>query len=255
MSSNSVWLMLAEFFIVLGLLLLADRWLHRNLQGVMLLLSNDEEIALVLYAVLLLPGVALHELSHALTALILGVKIGRINILPHRVGNRIRLGFVPVQETDIVRASLIGAAPLLFGGLAVVAMGYSVFGTPDVIAALSAGDWLAALRGLYTALEAPDVWIWAYLVFAVGNTMIPSKSDTHAWPALVGILALLIVLVMLVGGGTILVNGFGHFLTMIVRWLVLLGGSTLLIDVPFFALIFVTLKLLERVKGVRLQYQ
>lgn len=247
--------MLAEFFAVLGLLLWADRWLHRNLQGVMLLLANDEEIALWLYAILLLPGVALHELSHAVTAAILGVKIGRINILPRRAGKRIQLGFVPVQETDVVRASLIGVAPLVIGGGFIVALGYAIFGTPDVLAALSSGDVLAALRGLSVALQAPDVWLWAYLVFAIGNTMLPSSADTHAWPALAGVLALLSVAVLLVGGGATLLNGFGRFLTMAVRWIVLLGGSTLLVDIPFFALIFGLLKLLERAKGVRLVYR
>ena len=65
---NPVILLLAELIVVLGLLLLADRWMHRHLQGVMFLISNDEEIALWLYAIILLPGVALHELSHALVA-------------------------------------------------------------------------------------------------------------------------------------------------------------------------------------------
>ncbi|HNT77743.1 MAG TPA: hypothetical protein PKH77_22240 [Anaerolineae bacterium] len=255
MGASAVWIMLAEFFAVLGLLLWADRWLHRNLQGVMLLLANDEEVALWLYAILLLPGVALHELSHALTAAILGVKIGRINILPRRAGKRIQLGFVPVQETDVLRASLIGVAPMLIGGGVIVALGYNIFGTPDVLAALSSGDVWAALRGLSVALKAPDVWLWAYLVFAIGNTMLPSRADTHAWPALAVVLGLLTLAVLLVGGGATLLNGFGHFLTMVVRWIVLLGGSTLLVDLPFFALIFVILKLLERAKGVRLVYR
>ena len=254
-SLNPVFTMLIAFFTVLGLLWLADRWLHRNLQGVMLLLANDEELALWLYAILLLPGVVLHELSHAIVAALLGVRIGRINILPRRVGKRIQLGFVPVEETDIVRASLIGAAPMLFGSVAVVFVGYRMFGTPAMLTALSAGDWGAALRALSAALHVPDAWLWAYLVFAVGNTMLPSKSDTHAWPLLAGVLGGLVIVVLLAGGGSALFNGFGHVLTMAVRWMVLLGGSTLLVDLPFFALIWATLKLLERWKGVRLQYR
>jgi len=114
---------------------------------------------------------------------------------------------------------------------------------------------LATWQGFSAALKAPDVWIWAYLVFAIGNTMLPSKSDTHAWPALVGILVLLTIVILLVGGGTILLNGFGRFLTMTVRWIVLLGGSTLLVDAPFFLFIFLVQKILERIKGVRLEYE
>ncbi len=250
-----VLLLLAELFVVLGLLLWADRWLHRHLQGVMYLLSNDEEIAIWLYAIILLPGVVLHEVSHALAAAIVGVKIGRINILPRRVGKRIQLGFVPVQQTDFLRASFIGAAPLLCGGLAVVALGYKVFGAPEVIAALAAQDWGAALQGLAAAFQAPDAWIWAYLVFAIGNTMLPSSSDIYAWPFVGFVVLVLMSLVLLFGGGALLIDGLGQFLTVAVRWVVLLGGCTLLIDLPFFALIFLAQKALEHIKGVRLEYR
>ncbi len=44
----------------------------------MFLLTGDEELALWLYAIVLFPGVALHELSHALVARLLGVKIGHL---------------------------------------------------------------------------------------------------------------------------------------------------------------------------------
>jgi len=250
-----VLLLLAELFVVLGLLLWADHWLHRHLQGVMYLLSNDEEIAIWLYAILLLPGVFLHELSHALAAAIVGVKIGHISILPRRVGKRIQLGFVPVQQTDFIRASFIGAAPLFCGGAAVIAVGHRVFGTPEVIAALAAQDWLAALQGLSAALHAADVWIWAYLVFAIGNTMLPSRSDIHAWPFLGFVAAVLAFIVLLFGGGALLLDGLGQFLTVAVRWIILLGGSTLLVDIPFFAVIFLAQKVLEHLKGVRLEYR
>jgi len=250
-----VLLLLAELFVVLGLLLWADRWLHRRLQGVMYLLAGDEEIALWLYAIILFPGVLLHELSHALSAAIVGVKIGRINILPRKVGKRIQLGFVPVQETDFLRASFIGAAPLFCGGLAVIALGYSVFGAPEVVAALATQDWVAALRGLAEAFRAPDAWIWAYLVFAIGNTMLPSRSDIHAWPFLGFLAVVLVFLVLLLGGGALLLDGLGQFLTVAVRWVVLLGACTLLIDMPFFALIYGAQKVLEHVKGVRLEYR
>jgi len=250
-----VLVLLLELFVVLGLLFWADRWLHRHLQGVMYLLSNHEGIALYMYAIILLPGVFLHEVSHALAAAIVGVKIGRINILPRKVGKRIQLGFVPVQQTDFIRASIIGAAPLFCGGLVVIALGYKIFGTPEVIAALVAQDWLAALKALSAALHAPDVWIWAYLVFAIGNTMLPSRSDIHAWPYLGFVAIVLGFLVLLFGGGALLLNGLGQFLTVAVRLMVLLGGSTLLVDLPFFAAILVAEKALEYITGRQIQYR
>jgi len=250
-----MFVLLIELIAVLGLLLLADRWLHRHLQGLMLLLTGDEELSLWLYAIVLLPGVVLHELSHAFVAKLVGVKIGRISILPKKVGKRIQLGFVPIQETGFVRASLIGGAPLLTGTLAVVTIGYLVFGTPEILSALSAGDWLAGLRGLADAVRAPDGWLWAYLVFAISNTMLPSRSDIHAWPLLGLLLVTIVALIALAGGTDLILEGAGRFLTMAVRWVILLGASTLLIDAPIFPGIFLLQKVLERVRGVRLEYR
>ncbi len=248
-------IMAAQLTIILILLFLADRWLHRHLQGVMLLLAGDPEIALWLYAIILFPGVVLHELSHALVAGLLGVNIGRINVLPRRVGKRIQLGFVPVEETDFIRASLIGAAPLFVGGAVVVALGHFVFGTPDLVAALTARNWRAALNGLYAAVQAPDAWFWAYLTFTIGNTMLPSRSDVHAWPVLGIVTGIVIALVLLAGGGALILDGFVQALLTTGGWIILLGGSTLLLDVPFFFGVFLTEKILEETKGVRVDYR
>jgi len=247
--------MLIELMAVLALLLWADRWLHRHLQGAMLLLTNDTEIALWLYALILFPGVLLHELSHAVVAALLGVRIGKINILPRRMGNRIQLGFVPIQETDFLRASMIGAAPLFFGSTVIFLLGQFVFGTPEMIAALLQADWLTAVQGLRTAFHAPDMWLWAYLVFAVGNTMLPSNSDMHAWPWLVGMLLGIAAIILLAGGGALLLDGLSRMLTLAVRWVILLGGSTLLVDIPFFACVFLLEKLLVRLKGQYIVYR
>jgi len=248
-------LMLGELVVVVGLLFLADRWIHQHLQGVMFLLTNDREIALWLYALVLFPGVFLHEISHALVAAVLGVKIGRINIFPRRIGTRIQLGFVPIQETDFLRASLIGAAPLLTGSGVIFALGQHVFGTPEVVRALANADWLAALQGLRVAFRAPDMWVWAYLAFAVGNTMIPSRTDVHAWPLLVGVLVGIGAVVFFAGGDALLLEGLSRFLTWAVRWVILLGGSTLLVNLPFFTVAFLFEKLLEHFKGQQIVYR
>ncbi len=81
----------------LGLLLLVERWIHQHLQGVAYLMTGDRKRAVILYAVPLFPGVILHEVSHALAAMALRVRIGRISVRPKVTGNRVRLGFVPFR--------------------------------------------------------------------------------------------------------------------------------------------------------------
>ena len=232
-------------------LLLLERWIHRHLQGVALLTVGDPEVAVWLYALPLLPGVALHEASHALAGWLLGARVGRISILPARQGERIQLGFVPVEATGPLRTALIGLAPLMAGCLVLLLIGQLGLGLGPVGTALAAGDWRGALDGLVRATYARDFWVWAYLAFAVSNTMLPSRSDMRAWPV--------ILLFLAVAGGIVAVLGLGSALSpklvAALRWLAVACGLTLLIDLPFALLIWAAERGLSRLKGVRVEYR
>ena len=77
-------------------LLLLGRWVHRRLQSIALLITGDLEVAVLVYALPLLPGILLHELSHTLTARLLGVHVGSISLRPKVKRGRVQLGSVPV---------------------------------------------------------------------------------------------------------------------------------------------------------------
>jgi len=238
----------------LALLLLIERWIHRHLQGVMLLLTGDLEITTMLYALPLLPGIILHELSHALAAILLGVQVGRISIRPKRAGQRVQLGFVPVEKTDVVRASLIGLAPLLAGSGVILLIGYRVFGLEVVGAALAAGDWANLVNGMRQASSAPDAWLWVYAIFAVSNTMLPSRADRQAWTPVIIFLLLVGALVWAAGLGPAIIKEVNAPLAAALRWLTLMCALTIAVDAPFVLLIALAERLLERVKGVRVEY-
>jgi hypothetical protein len=248
------WTPLLWLAVTLALLLLVERWIHRHLQGVMLLLTGDPEVAVLLYALPLLPGIFLHELSHALAAVLLGVRVGRISIRPKLAGQRVQLGFVPVERTDAVRASLIGLAPLLAGSAAILLIGYRVFGLGTLDVALAAGDWANLAPELLSAFGASDAWLWAYVIFAVGNTMLPSRADRQAWTPVVIFLLLIGVLLWAGGLGPALVEGLADPATAALRWLATMCALTIAVDLPFILLIALVERLLERAKGVRVEY-
>ena len=61
-------------------LVLLTQWITKHIQGIGLLLTQDGQIALLVYFCLILPGVIIHELSHAVTAWVLGVRVRKLNI-------------------------------------------------------------------------------------------------------------------------------------------------------------------------------
>ncbi len=240
--------------VTLAALAFLEKWIHQHLHGLMYLATGHQDAALMMYALPLLPGVALHELSHWVMAKLLGVKTASITLLPKRQRDgHIRLGSVVVQQTDIVRSSLIGVAPLLVGSLVVLAIGYFVLGVGDLGKALQTGDAGAILPALAALLRAPDMWIWMYLLFAIANAMLPSPSDRETWPPVILFLAVVVLAAYLLGFSRYLFELAPYVMTG-VRWLAVTFALTLIADLPFVVLIAVAEWMLGTIRGQRVFY-
>ena len=137
---------------------------------------------MLLYFLTLLPGIVLHELSHWAFARVLGVRTGRMQIWPSRRGSgRMRLGSVRIEQTDHLRASLIGLAPFITGCIAIYLIGDQILGAGTLIDPLFRTDFTTFKTNLSTYSQASDFWIWIYVIFTISNTMFPSESDRRAW--------------------------------------------------------------------------
>lgn len=146
------------------------------------MLTRRRSLALTLYALLLLPGVALHEISHWLAAKLLRVPTRGFSLWPRRRrAGTVQLGYVETAQVDPLRASVIGLAPLLAGGASLALVGVDRLGVGRLSAEIAEGGIVGAIRGFQSLLSAPDLLLWTYLVFAVSNTMLPSRSDRAAW--------------------------------------------------------------------------
>lgn len=176
--------------------------LHRELQGVLLLITHNADIALALFSLLLLPGVLLHESSHYLMAKLLRVSTGRFSLIPRRLDNgRLLMGFVETVKVDFLRDALVGAAPFLTGSVFVAFVGDKHLGLVALWPALVSGDLATAFEYFASIYEQYNFWLWFYLMVAVSGTMLPSESDRRAWLPVVIIMTLLIGLAWLVGAG------------------------------------------------------
>jgi hypothetical protein len=64
---------------------------------------------------ILLPGTFLHEIGHLIFAEAMFVKTDDLNLIPQIREDSVKMGGVKIQQTDIIRRTIIGIAPVLFG--------------------------------------------------------------------------------------------------------------------------------------------
>jgi hypothetical protein len=246
------------FWLVLALaaLLVLERWIHRHLQGFWLLLLRDPDLALILYSLLMLPGVLLHEISHWITATVLGVRTGRFSVVPARLPDgTLRLGYVETQSTDFVRESIIGAAPLLFGAAAIIFVGYSRLGVGPVGAALGRGDLLGMGQGLRLMVDLPDFWLWLYLIFTISNSMLPSASDRRGWWRLAVVLGVVTAALFALGFGAALIDTLDGPVDTAIRALASAFTITVGLDLCLIPFIWLVERLLARAIGMEVRYE
>jgi hypothetical protein len=242
------------FFTALILLVILQRWIHRHLHGIALLLTGRDDMALIVYSLPLLPGVMLHELSHALMAALLGVKSAHLSIIPRRQpGGRVRLGSVQVERVDAVRASLIGLAPLLFGSSVVLLISQYAFGVSQLGDAVRIGNPITVMQSLGGVLRAPDAWLWLYLLFVIANAMVPSPADRETWPPVI-LFSVLALLLALAAGLETTVAGIGGVIGEGLRWLAAAFTITLAVDLPFVLFIWLLELSVGRLQGRVVDY-
>lgn len=165
-----------------GALSIIQRKLHFETQAIFLLLTRRKEIALVLFSIMFLPGIILHECSHYLMARLLGVRTGRFSIIPRPKANgRLQLGFVETASTDIFRDALIGFSPLLIGSAFVIYAGMNPLGLSALWEAIRYEEISIIWKVIISLPSGSDFWLWFYLTLAVSSTMFPSASDRRAW--------------------------------------------------------------------------
>lgn len=253
---------LTPFFwvaVTLPLLLLLQRWIHRHLRGLTYLLTGNMNWAVVAYAIILFPGVLLHELSHWVAALLLRVRTGSISLLPKmQKDGSIQLGYVEYYKgrtLDPVRESLVGGAPLLTGTIVLLLIGYHVFDVTALTAAVQSGQVRSLTEALGALFETPDFLVWLYLIFAVSTAMMPSPSDRRAWPAFLVLLVLIAAVVYLLDLESILFTELAQPVLTTFANLGLAFSLAVGVDIVFIMIIYLLEQLVSNLKGVELRYE
>lgn len=155
-----------------------ERWLHQHIFKVGWLLTNNYQTTTILYYLLFLPGILLHEFTVWLIAGLLNVRAERAIGFPEQqeIGE-LRLNFVRVSpQAGGIRSALIRIAPLLAGMIALWVIAAHVFRWQELANLSPAGSIDELARAVTRLTGTTDFWLWFYLAFTVANTMFPSLS-------------------------------------------------------------------------------
>ncbi len=234
------------------LFLIAQRWLHREIHAVFLILTRRPQLSVGLFSLVFFPGVFLHETSHFLMARILGVRTGRFSLLPQVMANgQVRLGYVETARTDLFRDALIGTAPLLTGGLLTAYLGTVVFNLAPIFTLVSQAAWDKVWPALAAIPRLPDFALWFYLAFTVSSTMLPSSSDRRAWLPLALGLAVLLVLALVAGAGEWMLQHLAPGLVRALNTLAMVFGISLVLHLVLVVPVTLLRALLSKITGLQ----
>jgi len=246
---SSLWTPFFALAAALLPLLWVRTWIAHSLQELSLRWTGDPAVAMVLYFVVVLPGVVVHELSHWLMATILGVRVSKLSLGPVRQGrNSVSLGSVRVRKVDPLRSSLIGVAPLLGATAVILLIGKLALGLDDIVARLLAGESQGPVTTLAAMVRVPDFWLWLYLIFAISNAMLPSESDMAAVRPVLIFLGLVATILLLVGGIPSISPEAVQTVGRVAAYLASAFALTLGADVIFFLVIVLLLWLTRQVQ-------
>ncbi|MCY4064597.1 MAG: hypothetical protein OXG53_19705 [Chloroflexi bacterium] len=161
---------------MLVLFRLTERWLHQHIFKVGWLLTNDFQTTTILYYILFLPGILLHELSLWLAAGILNVRAERAIEFPaeQEIGE-LRLNFIRISpQSGAIRYAVTKLAPILAGLACLWITAARIFSWQEAAAIVASGSIDDLARALSRVTATADFWLWFYLAFTVANTMFPA---------------------------------------------------------------------------------
>ena len=202
--------------LLLGLAILQRR-VHFEFQAIFLLLTKRIDLSILLFSIVFLPGVLLHEISHYLTAKLLRVPTGRFSVLPRPLPEgKLQLGYVETYKTDVFRDALIGFAPLVTGMTVIALISYFQFEIIPSTDTIKIASMNIIMDTFFRVYSQSDFWLWFYFIFVISSTMYPSASDRRSWLPMFVLLFMILLFFILLGAGPwmidVLIPGFNQLL-------------------------------------------
>lgn len=195
------WLLAAGLYIPMRNL---ERWLHQHLFKVGWLVTKNLHTTTILYYTFFLPGVILNQLVYWLTAGIINVQAKRAIQMPQaQEVAQLRLDFIQIDRRKVgaLRLAVISIAPLLVALGAIWFIWHNLLNINAFVEAMGDGSLDNIPRAVGVLTSAPDFWLWVYITFTIGNTMMPDFKDLRGWRIVLVAVGIVLAVLFLVGAG------------------------------------------------------
>ncbi|MBX3082172.1 MAG: hypothetical protein KF716_11115 [Anaerolineae bacterium] len=180
--------------IVLYCLYRVQRFIQRHLFGVGYLIARDRGPATLLFYLVLLPGVLLHEISRYIIAGMFRVVPTHFTLFPEeQQDGTFELGFIHFGFIiNPVYRAILDLVPLGVGIVATIIIGHFALGWTDFIGSLRTLDFYVISAAFQKLVSRPDFVLWSYILFGIANTMLPSRKEARGlWLPFAILIALL----------------------------------------------------------------
>lgn len=237
--------------LLLGLAVLQRR-VHFEFQAIFLLFTKRIDLSILLFSIVFLPGVLLHEISHFLTAKLLRVPTGRFSVLPRPLPEgKLQLGYVETYKTDVFRDALIGIAPLLTGMTVIALISYFQFEIIPSTDTIKIASMNINMDTFFRVYNQSDFWLWFYFIFVISSTMYPSASDRRSWLPMFVLLFVILLVFILLGAGPWMVDVLIPGINQILLGLSIILGISALIHVVLLIPLWLIRLIITRATGLR----
>ena len=146
-----------------------------------MLLTGSTDLANVLFVLLFLPGILLHEVIHFLIAKILRAPTKKFSIIPQSLTDgRLRLGYVETVKTDLLQETLIGISLLLSGILFIAYVGMVQFGFTETWRFSQASAQLPLKLTRLSWFRSGLLVLAVDVLIIVSSTRLPSPSGRQS---------------------------------------------------------------------------
>ncbi|NDJ52924.1 MAG: hypothetical protein GYB68_07565, partial [Chloroflexi bacterium] len=127
--------------------------------------------------------------------------------------------------------------PLIVGMIAIALIEGWRFDTDPLINGLATGDFDAMLAGWQTFIGTPDFLFWVYLLFAIGNAMLPEQHDEITWWYLLVPLPVIIIPLLILDLGVLVDALLDGPVTALGTWISTALVTVFVIDLFFWVFI------------------